>query len=383
MAQEEQLARAASEAKDQFIATLSHELRTPLTPILFALKAAEQRRGLPSWLAPTFDLIRHNVEQEARLIDDLLDVTRISRGKLTLAREPVDAHAILDEVASQCTDEMRAAGLALTREFGASAHHVHADPTRLRQVFWNLLNNARQHTPSGGRISLRSSNDAEGALVVVVADNGEGIEPTLLTRLFAPYAQAPAKGKRPAGLGLGLAICKAIVEAHGGRIWAHSEGPARGAALNVRLPTLPAPERKASRPSAKPATAPAPKTVLLVEDDKHTAAAIAEVLRLSGYEVKRARTISEALQQAGEGFDVLVCDIGLPDGNGRDLIRELCASRPVRAIALTGYGMDPDVRGNLDAGFVRHLTKPIDPEELLAAVGELLETPQPVPASGV
>ena len=368
---ERQLARAANEAKDRFIAVLSHELRTPLTPILFALASIRETGSAPAALAPALEMIGRNVELEARLIDDLLDVTRITQGQLRLVLETVDAHAVVEEVLELCREDIQATGANLSLELEASDHHVTADATRLRQVLWNLLKNATRSTPAGGRITISTTNEVAGRLTLAVHDTGIGISSVGLEQLFRPFEQAGEEGMpRSAGLGLGLAIAKGIVDAHGGRIWAMSRGLGQGATFTVEVAVaraLPA-VRRAPGHAALPA---GQARVLLVEDNRDNGSAIAELLRAHGYEVELAESVHDALGKAKGGFDVLVSDIGLPDGNGRDLMRRLAAERPVRAIALTGYGSDDDVRSNSDAGFSRHLTKPVDPDELLAAIHDL------------
>ena len=371
---QEQLMRAASEAKDRFIAILSHELRTPLTPIVLALASLEREGVVPPALGPTIAMVRRNVELEARLIDDLLDVSRIAQGKLRLAFDTVDLHGIIDEVVGLCADEARQAGIRVAFRLAASAHYVRGDATRLRQVVWNLLRNAIRYTPGGGTVSIESCDADSGRLAVAVTDTGAGIPRDMVSRVFLPFEQAGDGAERGSGLGLGLAICKGIVDAHGGTIAVASDGANRGATFTIELATVPA------VPSAAPAARqPAPRTdgrrVLLVEDNRDNAEAIGGLLAAYGYKVTYAGSVAAALRQAEQGFDVLVSDIGLPDGTGRDLVRQLCTRGDVRAIALTGYGTDQDVRRNSEAGFARHLTKPVDPAHLLTAIAELVDDP--------
>jgi PAS domain S-box-containing protein len=371
LAHREEVARAASEAKDRFIAMLSHELRTPLAPVLVTLGTLA-RHDIPDWMTPAIRMIRRNVELEARLIDDLLDITRIVRGKLRLEREVVDAHAIVNEVVGLCADEMRTSGVDLALDLRAASHHLHTDPVRLRQVMWNVLRNAVQHNPSGGRIVIRSKNDRSRRLTLTVHDTGAGMPPELLARLFTPFAQGERAPSTRTGLGLGLAICKGIVEAHGGRISASSEGPGKGSTFTLELDTVRAPAVDVS-PHLRPRgpAASSARRILLVEDDTDNATAIAELLRLQGYGVRVAASVEAAVREAAQGFDVLVCDIGLPDGTGRDVVRRLRTENPVPSIALTSYGMDRDVEENRAAGFMRHLTKPVDPEQLIVAIEEV------------
>jgi PAS domain S-box-containing protein len=369
---ERALALAESEAKDRFIATLSHELRTPLTPILLAIATLERTGQIPDTLAPAVDMIRRNVAIEARLIDDLLDATRIVRGKLPLKRETVDLHAVIEDVIGLSSEDIRAGHIRVRTELDAGAHHTWADAIRMRQVFWNLLRNAIRYSPASGLITVRTANPTRDRVTVTVTDTGAGIAKEMLERIFLPFVQA-SRG-RDVGLGLGLAIAKGVVEAHEGRIAATSEGPERGATFSVELAVV----------SAIPAALPAPtdarvpwtdgeRRILLVEDNHDNATAIAELLRAHGYQVEVAHSVAAGLRLAAKGFDVLVSDIGLPDGTGRDLLRQLVPKGNVPAIALTGYGTDDDVRRNTEAGFMRHLTKPVDAEQLLGAIGELAQ----------
>jgi PAS domain S-box-containing protein len=367
----EELARAASEAKDHFIAVLSHELRTPLTPILLALASLASAGAIPAPLVPTIDMIRRNIELEARLIDDLLDVTRIVQGRLRLELTAVDAHAIMEEVAGSCAEETRIAGLCVSLDLAAPEHHVRADATRLRQVVWNLVRNALRYTPSGGGLHLQSANPSPGRLTLSVSDTGPGIPPAMVGKLFHRFERGIREPGRNAGMGLGLAICKGIVEALGGGITVENRPPGEGARVVVELATVPAPRAQVPTKHESAARQGSGKRVLVVEDDRDNAEAISALLRLHGYEVEVADTVAAALTKAREGVDIVVSDIGLPDGTGRDLLRQL---GPIRSIALTGYGTDEDVTRNAEAGFARHLTKPVDPDALLKAVSELAES---------
>jgi PAS domain S-box-containing protein len=357
---------AASEAKDRFLAVLSHELRTPLAPVLLTLGSL-RKRGVPETLAPSLEMIRRNVQLEADLIDDLLDVTRITRGKLHLELMTVDVHAAVEDVVGMLADELRSTGLHVALHLDATAHHVYGDSTRLRQVLWNLLENAIRHTSRGGEITVRSSEPAAGMLRIEVADNGTGIDPRHLARVFEPFEQA--ESERGIGLGLGLAICKGIVEAHGGDISALSRGEGTGATFMIALPTA-SPPPAIVAPPAHQAVANG-RRILVVEDDHDNAMAIADMLSVHGHAVTLAGSVHEALAHSREGFDVVVSDIGLPDGTGRDLIRQLNANGTVRGIALTGYGSARDLARDTEAGFSRHLTKPVDPDDLLRAIDEL------------
>jgi signal transduction histidine kinase/ActR/RegA family two-component response regulator len=381
-------AEAANAAKDRFLAVLSHELRTPLTPVLSTVQAIESEPDLPESMRPSIEMIKRNVELEARLIDDLLDLTRVARGKLELDMQVADAHQAMRHAIDICRDEVGGKGLRLHAELSAAGHFVHADSARLQQVFWNLIKNAVKFTPTGGQVWIRSENvrpaEGEARLRVEVRDSGIGIEPHLLERIFDAFEQGePSITRRFGGLGLGLSISKALIDAQGGRLTAASEGKDRGATFMVELPVVPAPlppKPDAVRPANAAGIFAAPGValrILLVDDHEDTARAMARLLRRLGHRVTTAHTMAEAVAEYDRegGADLLISDIGLPDGSGLELIRELQArtnsnggSGPVRGIALSGFGMADDVRKSKDAGFFDHLTKPINFQKLEATI---------------
>jgi two-component system, chemotaxis family, CheB/CheR fusion protein len=363
-------ARAANEAKDQFIAMLSHELRTPLTPVLAAVSALVERDDLPSDLGATMAMLLRNVSAEARLIDDLLDVTRIMRGKLSLERHPLDLHRLLLE--SIETLRGHADARVLEVELAAARHWVFGDDLRLRQVLLNLLKNALQFTPPGGRIKVGSWN-REQRIVIEVSDDGRGITPRALTRLFEPFEQVPDEERASnGGLGLGLAISRGIVELHGGVISATSRGLGLGARFLVELEVVaPVVERRPASRHPLASRSEKPARILLVEDHADTAETFSELLRMSGHEVRVATSMAAALAvELGED-DVVVSDIGLPDGSGLELVQRLRERQPVRAIALSGYGTEADKAAARAAGFSAHLTKPVAIEQILRAIAGL------------
>jgi signal transduction histidine kinase/ActR/RegA family two-component response regulator len=377
-------AEAANEAKDRFLATLSHELRTPLTPVLAIVSRLEADVRLPE-LAGDLAMIRRNVELEARLIDDLLDLTRIARGKLDLHPEIADLRKIVGHTTDMCcAPEIATGRLRLVTDLAADDHRVWGDPSRLTQVLWNLLNNAVKFTPAGGTITLRSRGETD-RLVLEVLDTGVGIDPDVLPHIFGAFEQGPTRGTRGAGgLGLGLAISKAIVEMHGGTLTAVSEGRGRGAAFTLILPDfLPRDPETGELPIflGAPQEIENPKSkiqnlrILLVEDHADTAEAMAELLRLLGHRVTVAGGVAAALAAAeGEdGLDLVISDLGLPDGSGLDVMRRLSASRCLPGIALSGYGMEEDVRRSLEAGFDRHLTKPVSLQALEATIWQVVQ----------
>jgi two-component system CheB/CheR fusion protein len=387
--------QAANRAKDHFLATLSHELRTPLAPVLAMASRLAVHQDLPAAVRDGLAMIHRNVGLEARLIDDLLDLTRIGRGKLELHRKPTDLRQVVQQALETC-DERELAARQVVLDLSAPEHLVWGDPSRLVQVFWNLLNNALKFTPRGGTIRVRSYCEEPSAsapepgaarqLVVEIADSGVGIEPGELESIFDAFDQGGQEtGRRFGGLGLGLAISRAILDLHGGCLSAASAGRHRGATFAVRLPLAveaAAVERAgaaagAARETEASSAAVSPLAILLVEDHADTAEAVAQLLQAIGHRVTVAGTVAEALAAAEAApFDLLVSDLGLPDGAGHELMRLLASRRdPMRGIALSGYGMEADVARSREAGFDLHLVKPVTLEELRAAIERLAAPP--------
>ncbi len=357
-------AEAASRAKDHFLAVLSHELRTPLTPVLATVTSLRGADDLPADLRGLIGMIRRNVEMEARVIDDLLDLTRFGRGEVALDPEALDVHESLGDVREIARGEAEAKPIDVVLALEAAEHHVWADPARMQQVFWNLMNNAVKFTPAGGRIVVRSANPAPGTLTVEVSDTGVGIGPDMLGRIFHPFEQAEQTLRRRfGGLGLGLTISRRLVEMHGGTLVASSAGTDRGATFTVTLETTPPPGASPRRDGvpALDGVAPGPSAalrILLVEDHEDTRRAMSRLLRMQGHDVTTADTVRAALELAArETFDLLISDIGLPDGSGLELMQRL---RQVRGIALSGFGSEDDRRRSREAGFAHHLTKPVN-----------------------
>jgi signal transduction histidine kinase len=350
-------------AKDQFLAMLSHELRTPLTPVLASALALESEPALSQDIHESLHMIRRNVELEARLIDDLLDLTRIDRGKVQLNLEVVDAHTLLQNALEICQAEIDRKHLRRSLNLGARKVHLRADPARLQQIFWNLINNAVKFTPSNGQISISTSNSSEGELRVEISDTGLGIEPESLPKIFDAFEQGGRT--QLGGLGLGLAISKALVEAHKGTITAQSAGRNKGSTFTLVFPT-------SEKTVAQIAPTVSPKLpehqamrILLVEDHEDSNRSLTNLLRRRGYHVRSALNFQSALDLGTkEEFDVLISDLALPDGSGIDLMRTLQSTRPVFGIALTGFGMEDDARKCREAGFQYHLVKPIDLNKL-------------------
>jgi PAS domain S-box-containing protein len=367
----EREARTANEAKDTFMAMLSHELRTPLTPVLAAASALVELEDLPSEVRSALAVVQRNVVTEAQLIDDLLDLTRISHGKLRVEKHPVDIHQTVAEALETLSTELRTKNLEVVRDLNAPQCWVYGDATRLKQVFWNLLRNALKFSNEGGQIAVRTWNH-ESNLLIEVSDNGRGIDPETLPRLFQPFEQGRddyAAGAK--GLGLGLPICRGILEQHDATVLANSQGLGKGARFVVEIEAI---DRPTLAPPAPPSTpAPPGKTVrvLLVEDHQDTAEIFELLLRRGGYEVRVANSLQSALAVAREEFDVLLSDVGLTDGSGLDLMRTLRKTGKVKGIALSGFGTEEDVRASKEAGFATHITKPVNFGTLLEAIASL------------
>jgi len=366
-------AEAANAAKDQFLAVLSHELRTPLTPVLLAVEEMAQEAHLAPDVRHVIEMTRRNIGLEARLIDDLLDLTRIQRGKLQLQRVVIDAHDLLRSSIEICNGDIESKKLCIIQELDARRHHVHCDPARLQQVFWNLIKNSVKFTGAGGTIIFRSRNDENGRIRIEVEDNGIGIRAEMLTKIFNAFEQGEkSRGRRFGGLGLGLAITKNLVEAHGGEIMAESGGADQGARFTVFLQTKePAhtPPRNAESPRSHVS---AGLKILLVEDNEDTGALLKRILVRRGYQVELATSVAAAFQAAQQAhFDLVISDIGLPDGSGLELMEKLTRVRPIPGIAMSGFGMDEDIRRSREAGFFEHLIKPVSIVKLEEALEKL------------
>lgn len=367
-------AREANRAKDQFIAVLSHELRTPLTPVLANIASLQGDKRLPPDMQDDLKLIRRNVELEARLIDDLLDLTRISKGKIELHMEVVDINDLIREAANICDSDLQEKAIDLVLDLRARQRNVKGDTTRLQQVFWNLLKNAVKFTPAQGRVVIESFNTNEETICARITDSGIGIEPDVLPRIFNAFEQGRSSITRQfGGLGLGLAISKALVEQHKGTLTASSEGKNKGATFTLRMPLTQELAEPAYRTPRLVAVGPQRlMRLLLVEDHRDTARVMSKLLRTAGYEVDCAATVTEGLQLIKtQPFDVIISDIGLPDGSGLDLMRQAKLLCPTPGIALSGFGMEHDLKRSKEAGFSEHLTKPLNFQLLTETIERL------------
>ena len=366
-------AEEGSKAKDDFLAVLSHELRTPLTPALAAASFLAEHEELPPQLREEVNAIRRNVQLEARLIDDLLDLTRIARGKIELHLEAVDVHKLLRNTLEIVHEDIVFKELEVLTDFRAHDSYIRVDSIRIQQVFWNLLNNAVKFTAKGGRVTMRSWNDEGGQCLVELTDTGIGIELEQQARIFKAFEQGERSITRQfGGLGLGLAISKTLLDLHGGTITVESQGKNRGASFRVALQALKSPEVTPKLAAPGNGSLPASLKVLIVDDHAETLRVLSALLHKRGYVVSTADSSQAALQILDGGrFDVLISDIGLPDGNGYELIREAKKRQPLKGVALSGFGMEDDMRMGKEAGFDYHLTKPVEFQKLEGVLREI------------
>jgi signal transduction histidine kinase len=374
----------ANAAKDQFLALLSHELRNPLSPVIAMVSELEATMPDSRSVRRALEVIRRNVELEARLIDDLLDITRIAKGKLQLSFELVSVHETLQRAFEICREDISAKKLETKFRFRAADAYVRGDPARLQQVFWNLIKNSVKFTSENGRIIIETSNPASGQVEIQISDNGIGIEAEKIDKIFNAFEQGQSSiTRRFGGLGLGLAISKAMVDAHGGKIRVESPGKDKGATFSILLTTVPAPKESAgdgARDGQSPDRADKERSphkqqrrLLVVDDHEDTCTGMKMMLERRGYEITVAHSAEQAVEKArGKDFDLLISDIGLPDRSGYELMRELQNSKGLQGIALSGFGMEHDVKKARAAGFSEHLTKPINFERLEEAIENLL-----------
>jgi PAS domain S-box-containing protein len=367
-------AQKASKAKDDFLAALSHELRTPLTPALAAATyLRDNAERLPSDFVEDVEIIKRNVQLQARLIDDLLDLTRIARGKLHLELEDCDAHSIIQNAVETASSAIAAKQLNISTQFEAKAYHILADCIRLQQVFWNLINNAVKFTSQGGQIIIRTFNDKSKRFHFEISDTGIGIEPQRLASLFQPFEQAdPSVSRQFGGLGLGLAISKRLIDLHNGKIEAESRGRSFGATFKVTLDSLPQGTAAVSLNHRVGGKTSNPLHILLVEDHQDTRRTLSRLLTHFGHDVVTADNVERAMDIIGSNnINVVLCDIGLPDGSGYEVAAQARANGGIKAIALTGFGTEKDVRRSKEAGFDFHLVKPVNFHELQTVLDQV------------
>ncbi len=369
--------RDANRRKDEFLAMLAHELRNPLAPISVAAQLMESGRLDAARLKQTSQIISRQVRHMTGLVDDLLDVSRVTRGLVTLHKAPQDLKSIVASAVEQVRPLMEAQRHHLTMDLPPEPAHVLGDAKRLIQILTNLLDNAAKYTPTGGEVALRMQLQ-DDRVVLQVQDNGIGIEPHLQPRVFDLFIQAERTSDRSqGGLGLGLALVKSLAELHGGQVACHSDGPDQGSCFTVRLPRLvrtaePLERRRYRR---DPQSAVAPLRVLVVDDNVDAAQMLEVLLQTAGHEVTLAHSGLAACEAARRAPpDACLLDIGLPDIDGNELARRLRAHPQTAGavlIAITGYGQEHDRRTALTAGFDHHLVKPVDPGRLMSLLHEV------------
>src|SRR5438477_1308556 len=369
-------AEDANRAKDQFLAMLSHELRTPLTPVLMTIASLQRNHDIPDNARRDLEVLRRNVELEALLIDDLLDLTRIAHGKLELRNDAIDVHAALTYALGVSASDLNEKQINVRQNFAAKEHHCWADAARLQQVFWNIIKNAVKFTPARGQLLISTRNDSEHYIIIDFTDTGIGINRELQPRIFDAFEQGGSGvTNRYGGLGLGLAISKRVIDLHGGKISVQSEGQGTGATFTIKLKAmetslLEGPAYPLDYDGALNATA----NILLVEDHEDTARALRRMLENAGYQVGYASSLASARDLAAKRrFQLVISDLGLPDGSGLDLMGELGDSGQLRGIALSGFGSENDVAAAKAAVFAAHFTKPVDWERLRYTIHRLLD----------
>jgi signal transduction histidine kinase/ActR/RegA family two-component response regulator len=372
--------KEASRRKDEFLAMLGHELRNPLAPIRNASYVLRRTHSDDPRTAKATEIIDRQVSHLARIVDDLLEVSRIARGTLPIQRETIDWRDVVQETTDDSRADFEVRGLELSVELPDAAVWVRGDRTRLAQVVGNLLANAQKFTDRGGRVVVRlAAGEPAGLGSLAVDDTGIGMTPEVIARLFQPFGQGPQSSARTrGGFGMGLALVKGLVDLHQGQIDATSEGPGRGSRFRVRLPLVEAPGVQAE--PARPEPAAGGLHVLVIEDNHDTAESLRAMLEMSGLSVQVAYDGPSGLAAArAERPQVVLCDIGLPGAmDGYEVAGAIRADpglRAVRLVALTGYGEQEDRRRAEQAGFDSHLTKPADPHTLLALVAT--REPQP------
>jgi CheY-like chemotaxis protein/nitrogen-specific signal transduction histidine kinase len=362
--------RDADRRKDEFLAMLAHELRNPLAPIRTAAEVISRRMTDDVTTQRAAEVVRRQATQLTRIVDDLLDVSRISLGHIELKRETLLMSEVLDQAMETVAPMLRAKHQEISMASGLEPLHVRGDLARLVQSFGNVLTNAAKYTDSGGRISIHVSS-TEDSVKVEISDTGAGISAEFMPRLFDLFAQADRTLDRAeGGLGIGLSVVKKLVEMHGGRISARSEGLGYGSTFEVTLPRVEAPV--SAEEQARSAAAPS-RRILIVDDNADAATTLSELLKMDGHQTQPAFSAEEALELA-QSFvpDVVLLDIGLPRMDGYEVARRLRHSllrKGARLIALTGYGQAEDRERAHAAGFDAHLVKPVDLEVLTKLLG--------------
>jgi len=364
--QSEEKLRDTDRTKDEFLATLAHELRNPLAPVRNALELLKCESGNAELLKQARDIMERQIAHMVRLIDDLLDVSRISRNKLELKKERLELASVIHHALEACQPHLDGDQHEFVLNLPPEPIHLHGDPTRLAQVIGNLLTNACKYCEPGGKIWLNAQRH-EGEVKIVVQDTGIGIPPEMLDKVFDMFTQIDKTLERSdGGLGIGLSLVKRLVELHGGTVAAHSEGLGRGSQFTVRLPVeieQPRIESLAEPRVATPSKS-AGRRILVVDDNRDSATSLALLLKMTGNRTKTAFDGLAAIETA-ESFrpEVILLDIGLPKMNGHDTCREIRRQpwgKDILILALTGWGQEEDRRKTAEAGFDHHLVKPVN-----------------------
>ena len=377
--------------KDEFLATLSHELRTPLNAVLGWAHVLREGEVEPAVHQRALEAIERNARAQAQLVDDLLDVSRITTGKLQVKRDAVDLAVVISHAVEtmRVGADAKRVNLAVTVQADTPLI-VTGDADRLQQVVWNLVSNAIKFTPAGGRIGIEL-RELESQAEIVVRDSGQGIDPAFLPQLFQRFHQLDAsKTRRHGGLGLGLSIVSHLVEAHGGAVDAESDGPNRGSTFRVRLPLRPVRNSETDAPVKPPIRRLTGVKALVVDDEADAREVMRVLLEGRGATVVVASSVSDAQQAlAAQQFELLLADIGMPGHDGLTLIRAIrslpagAMNRDIRAIAVTAYTSAKDREEVIAAGFDLHVGKPLDAEQLLAAVSAMTAPANPEPDANV
>jgi two-component system CheB/CheR fusion protein len=358
--------RQADQRKDDFLAVVAHELRNPLAPLRNALAILKTASADGALAAETLETAERQVQHLARLVDDLLDVSRITHGRIELRRERVELSTVVARAVETSLPAIEAQGHEFTVSLPDRPVWLNVDLVRMAQVVSNLLNNAAQYTTPGGRIRLSAESGA-GQATLRISDTGIGIRSEDLPRIFDMFTQsAPQSGRAPTSLGIGLRLVKTLVEMHRGSVEATSPGPRQGSEFVVRLPVAQAPPPRAS-PKAKPPQPVPLRRVLVVDDNADAALSMAVLLRLDGHTVSIAQNGAEAIEAVrNHRPEVVLLDIGMPGMDGYEVARRLREQKETRLllVALTGWGQERDRQRSQEAGFDHHLTKPVDPSQL-------------------
>ncbi len=367
-------AESAMRAKDHFLAVVSHELRTPLTPVTTGLDLLARSPEVMAEHSEIVVMMQRNIETESQIISDLLDVARLANNKLDVRFAMVDLHQLLRDVEQTFRISTQHKQVYLQLELGADHYHVNADARRMTQVFMNLVGNAIKFTPDGGRIVIRTADTDARRIRVEVEDNGIGLDPEVIQRLFKPFEQAEVNmARRYGGLGLGLSIARSIIELHGGTLSVVSQGPGKGACFIAEMPAT-APVIARRQEASESNHGIAQKRILVVEDNGDTLQALVRLLKTLGHHVTAAQSATQGLEiGTREHFDLVLSDIGLPDFSGWELIRRLRQQVKTPAIALSGFGTEEDQKRSKEAGFSDHLTKPVDIIRLESAIRAVFE----------